>query len=79
MVCFGKHVLVIKLSFYSGSFPNLAHNEKVILCRCRYHGDSVTMATDGNQFYSLALSTTETKTEEISLLLENICTKFDGD
>ena len=54
--------MVIHISFHSGSFPNLAgkfHYGKVILYRYRCCGNSITLATDSDQFYSLVLSTNE--------------------
>ena len=74
MVRFGKHVLIIKLSFYNGSIPNMAHRF--------YHRKAFvdvvaieTMTTDYNQFYSFDLSTIETKTGMWTLVGRKIITK----
>ena len=69
MVCFRTHVLVINILFTTCRFCNCG---KAILCRYCCHENSVTMATDSDQFYSLVLSTTETKNGVRTLVGQNI-------
>ena len=78
MACFGEPVLVINISMFKGSFSDLAHSfhcGKAILCKYCCYVNSVTMATDGNQFYLHVLSTTETKIGVWTLVGQKIITQ----
>ena len=77
MDCFRKHVLVIHISFYNGSLPNLVgkfYCGKAIFCRYHCYENSVIMAPDGAQFL-LVLSTIQTKAGVWTLVGQKIITQ----
>ena len=68
----------MNISYNNGLFSNLTHRfccGKAILPRYRCYGNSVTMATNGDQFYSLVLSKIETKFGVWALVAQKILTQ----